>query len=192
MATRGTYKVDGVLLYNHWDNYPSGARAQLSKVLEKYGNLDLFSVIRGMENIMPTKSVYDGPAEFHYVIENHYIKMYDIQGDSELTLIDHGTIEDWINRGVKKNKFVQLGHSYYKQSTLYANGVKNYKLAIETLDKGMVGNASSIFIEAFKLINASGKRGTRIKKEYLQKYSPILADAYKHSDTELFDSYINK
>ena len=46
MATRATYKIDGKLLYNHWDNYPSGAACHFLNVLSTQGDLSLKSFIK--------------------------------------------------------------------------------------------------------------------------------------------------
>jgi hypothetical protein len=188
MATRGVYRVDGVYLYNHWDNYPSGAREHLSEVLEKYGKLDLFSVIRGM-NVSQAISPQDGGSEFYYVIENNFIQQYNVDG-KELTLTDQGTIEDWINRGVQ-DKFIKVYGQYMRQSQAHEKGVEMYEDAVQKLIKGHIGNASNQFRESFVYLNLAGGDFSEIVNEYKRKYSPKLAEAFNHSDTELFDSYVN-
>ena len=72
MATRGVYQIgdervlgyNNSLLYNHWDNYPSGTALQLAQVIKAHGKLDYFSVIRGMPKVETIDSIFRCGAEF--------------------------------------------------------------------------------------------------------------------------------
>jgi hypothetical protein len=107
MSTRGTYKIDGVLCYNHHDNYPTGVAHHLLTVINKCNRVDLFSCIRGMERLELTNSIFGGPAEYHYVIKEGTIKCYSIPLEKyKDELIPHsgGTIEDWVTEYLFKSK----------------------------------------------------------------------------------------
>jgi hypothetical protein len=205
MATRGTYKVNGTLLYNHWDNYPSGTAYQLIKTIEKCNNLELFSVIRGMERIEPTNSIFDGRAEYYYEIDNYNKKIscYSIPYDKDtIVLISSNSFENWLNDNIKNNlesndnpedyTIIKLRDNYYCTLTQVREQIKfKYEQAKTMTDAGYIGNASSTFSDLFKLINKSGLNFDDIKKEYLETYAPMFVKSYGHETPDYFNSYVN-
>lgn len=113
MATRGTYKIDGKLLYSHWDNYPSGAACHFLNVLSTQGDLSLKSFIKCDKdvNFSFADSIFDGPAEFHYQLEKVdgeiIVKVYQIimdeKGRDKLGSSNTYELSDFINTLYKKN-----------------------------------------------------------------------------------------
>ncbi len=203
MATRGTYRVDGKLLYNHWDNYPEGAALQLLECIKKHGDLKLFSVIRGMDKIKETNSIYDGPAEYHYIIEKGTIKCYSIPPDKDLTEYhSQGTIKECINEHIKTAlektdnpedyQLVETPYGLQTISDCKKDVNEKFLRAVELYEQGHIGNSSSSFNEAFRIANVAGIEIDELKKEYLEKYSPGFAASYKHEDSKYFDSIINE
>lgn len=200
MATRGTYKVEGMLLYNHWDNYPEGTAMQLLEVIKKHGDLSLFSVIRGMEGMLRTGSIYDGPAEFHYVISGKYIECYMIpDGKEKIVPVSRDTIDNWINSQLlgcledgdnpDDYRVMEVGNNHYMTiSQIKEEATDKFNKAKDYIDRGHIGNGSSLFSEAFLMVNMANIDMPEMKDEYLTKYSPLLTQSYKHNDSEYFDS----
>lgn len=197
MATRGTYKVDNFLLYNHWDNYPSGAAAHLIGVIRDHGDLKPFSIIRSMP-VSETKSVFDGPAEFHYVIDKDKILHYSISGET-LKCLECSLIEDWLNSHIldilddddnpDDFKVIKVSEGrFITRSQAILRGNKTYDEAKQFFEKGAWGNSSSLFADAFKWFRLAEFDAPQID-EYLKEFSPKLAAQYRHADTSLFDSY---
>lgn len=203
MATRGTYQIEGMLLYNHWDNYPSGTAYHFIKVIEKFGDLSLLSVIRGMESIEKAGNIYDGRAEFHYKIANGNIECYSIPFDKDkLVPYSSGNIDEWINKSIKPSidakdnvedyTVIKISaNKYTTLSKLRSDISTKFEHAKSITDYGSIGNGSYSFLEVFRLIKKSGLPFEEMKQEYLSKYSPIFAESYKHDTTSHFDSYVN-
>ena len=201
MATRGTYLIDGKLCYNHWDNYPSGAAAQLFNVLDKFGSLDLFSCIRGMDKLEPTKSKFDGRAEYHYVISGEKIECYSIPFDKDiLVYVSGGPIEKWIGDNLELDKddkpehykVAKLGNGYItgtaaKEKLLFYwnQGKKLYSI-------GHNGNATTYFSDFFRLANLMQFDVTAEKTEWLNELAPEFAKRYNHdSPAQVFNGYVD-
>lgn len=203
MATRGTYQIEGMLLYNHWDNYPSGTAYHFIEVIKKFGDLSLFSVIRGMDKIEKTGNIYDGRAEFHYKIIDGKIGCYSIAFDKD-KLVPHssGDIAEWINNAIKPSlddkdniedyMIIKMSSKRYTTlSQLRSYISSKFEHAKKITDCGSIGNGSHLFMELFQMIRKSGLSFDEMKKEYLNKYSPLFAESYKHDSTDHFDSYVN-
>lgn len=203
MATRGTYQIEGMLLYNHWDNYPSGTAGHFIKVINAFGDLSLLSVIRGMDRIEKSVNIYDGRAEYHYKIVGDKIECYSIPFDND-KLVPHssGEIADWINNAVKSSlddkdnvedyTVIKLSpNRYITLSKLRQKITDKFDHAKHITDNGSIGNGSSLFSETFRMIKKSGLPFNELKNEYLSKYSKILADSYQHASTTYFDSYVD-
>ena len=206
MATRGTYQVDkNQLLYNHWDNYPSGAASHFIDVIKKSHNLDFFSIIRGMD-VKPASSKFDGPAEFYYEIDNKAKKItcfsisYDSATDTDsIHYHSSGSFIDWINDNIKKAlepsdnvddfTIVEIRQNYFCTITQAKEEINNtYLRAKDMTNKGHTGNGSSSFGELFKMINKTGLNFKHIKDEYLRIYSPYFVKEYNHNDSKYFDN----
>src|SRR5690554_719773 len=195
MATRGTYKIDGKLLYNHWDNYPEGAAMHLHRIITKQSAIDFLSCVRGLESFELTNSIYDGRAEFHYVIDSASgsIEVYTIPFDVD-TIILKGKykIEDFINTYIEKSakehekrgykffdegetlentKIIKIAKNYYKTvKQIEIEVFQKFEKAKNLFDRGHKGNASFTFSEVFKLINKAGLKFDHLKDEYLKNY----------------------
>jgi hypothetical protein len=201
MATRGTYKVENTLLYNHWDNYPAGAANHFLEVIKKYGNLDLFSIIRGMERAEKGTNIYDGSAEFHYVIEKEKITCYSIPCDkNELIHHSSGTIEQWINTAIKScleegddiNDYTVVKISNNRYNTVngtFEEAKKEFEEAVRMTNLGHTGNGSFQFKNAFKLFKLSTKNFKEYSEIYKRIYVPFFVKAYNHDNDSLFLSY---
>lgn len=201
MATRGIYKVENVLLYNHWDNYPSGAANHFIEVIRKSGNLSLFSVIRGMDRTEPADSIFYGGAEYYYEIEKDRISCYKL--GKEKVLISCNSIVNWINDNVREileesdnvedYTIVQLSENKYSTvSQVREDATKLYNKGKDCTDKGMMGNGSSCFSDAFRLFNKAGINFDELKNEFIEIYSPLFVKSYKHNDSTYFDSLVNR
>ena len=201
MATRGTYKIDGQILYNHHDNYPIGAAAHFIEVIKKYNNLDLFSIIRGMERISKASSKYDGGPEFHYEIKDEQIFCYSVHPEKD-ALIYHssGQIEEWINKQIlkgldetdDKNDYLIVKKSknvFYTVNGLIKEAEEHFKSAITMTNNGQTGNGSSNFKTAFDLFKLLNVDFTKYANIYKRVYVPFFVDAYKHNGPDLFLSY---
>jgi hypothetical protein len=202
MSTRGTYYIEKNLCYNHHDNYPVGAAFHIVDVIKATGGTSFFDFIRGMKTLSPATSIYDGPAEFHYKIENGHIECFSIPWDEDkLVLVSKGPIEDWVNNEIKNNwdrlaepsdnindyLLVKIDNTFITKTQAYEKGVKNFREQVKWLESGSIGNAD--FQRAFKYLKVSGRLYEEFKNTYLEIYSPYLAKRYKHENTELFDSY---
>lgn len=203
MATRGTYQIDGnPMLYNHWDNYPSGTAVHLAEVIKAHGKLDYFSVIRGMPKTDPIDSPFNCGAEFHYVIKGGRIECYAIpyceNGENKLLLQSSDTIENWLNANIELGaedvpadwKILKIHNGYYMTETQAREKAKReWRHAVEAFEKGWTGNASSAFNSLFQFTRTAGIHFPEMLAEYISKYSPAFAKAYGHETTSLFDSY---
>jgi hypothetical protein len=201
MATRGTYKVENTLLYNHWDNYPAGAANHFLEVIKKHHNLDLFSIIRGMERAEKGTNIYDGPAGFHYVIEKEKITCYSIPYEKdELIYHSSGTIEQWINTAIKScleegddiNDYTVVKISDNRYNTVngtFEEAKKEFEEAVRMTNLGHTGNGSSKFKNAFKLFKLSTKNFKEYSEIYKRIYVPFFVKAYNHDNDSLFLSY---
>lgn len=165
MATRGTYQIGNLNLYNHWDNYPEGAAVHLIGVIRKYGNLEPFSVVRGMENASPATSIYDGPAEFHYKIKGEKIECYSVSDESsQIFLRSSGTIEEWLNTNVKRAldddddkedyTVVKDRYRYYTKRSAFNQALTKLEESKKYPENS--GNQSYAIREAFDLFKLSG------------------------------------
>ena len=114
MATRGTYRVEDKVLYNHWDNYPQGAAVHFLNILKTQGNFSLKSFLKCDEgvNFGFANSIFDGPAEYFYEINRQsngeiYVGVCDVVGNYkdgyDLSLRKVYEMSDFINDRFKKN-----------------------------------------------------------------------------------------
>jgi hypothetical protein len=207
MATRGTYKIDGNLCYNHCDNYPSGAAYHMLEVLKNYHSASFFSFVRGMKDLQPTTSIFDGPAEFHYKIEKDRVMCYEITLDEKMKLVSFGEIAEWVTsqlfselKRVGPKDFFEPGEDerdikiinyqgrYFTARQIEEKAISTFQMAEQQFEKGMWGNSSGNFSDAFKLFKLINK-GINLKSKYLKYYSPVFARQYQHQNTLIFDSY---
>jgi hypothetical protein len=206
MATRGTYKIDGLskIMYNHWDNYPSGTAFHLLEVAKKFHSFDWISVIRGMENMNETSSKFDGPAEYYYEISKSYVKCYQISYDDNLILHSEGKIHEWINKNIQSNNaFKEIGNpsdytliekhkdNFWTITQIQEEIEERVKYALNAQNNGWTGNASSAWHEALKMITQipSYPRGEMIREEWINRLAQFYADKYKHETPKYFLSY---
>lgn len=223
MATRGSYKIDGQLTYNHHDNYPTGAAHHIHEVIKKQGAVDFFSMIRGMERLQPNNGKPGKSGEEYYYEINSKsgeIKCYSVNLDSEeLRLESFGLIEDWVNTKIEESKRLHAKHypneSFLSEGETWedcqvvrrstgSNGYPSrfstvaqarqeaeskWKMGVDALSKGWIGNSSSYFQESLKLFGMVGNYEDK-KTEWLTIYSPLFAEKYNHETTKYFDSYI--
>ena len=114
MATRGTYQVEGTVLYNHWDNYPQGAACHFLNILSTQGDFTLKSFIKCEErvNFSFATSIYDGPAEYFYKLDKKengeifvtvYPIIFDEKGNDKLGSSNTYEMSQFINDRFKKN-----------------------------------------------------------------------------------------
>jgi len=210
MATRGTYKVDGKLLYNHWDNYPSGAARHFLNILKTQGSLSLKSFLKCDEgcNFDFTNSIFDGPAEWHYVIEDEgkgsygvevYKIIMDESGKDKKVFKNYYELQDFININFPQNFTEPMGEDrneieenvVVKVVSKYSNNVrystrkdleKELQIKLNTaqmqLLNGHTGNASYTYSEASQLMVALEK--DILIKSYNKNIAPMLFKAYGH------------
>jgi hypothetical protein len=214
MATRGTYNIDGMICYNHHDNYPLGAAFHFLVTIRKTGSIDLFSMIRGMERLEKGQSVFDGPAEYHYKIDSKtgILTAYKILDDKdELVEFFKGPIEDFINDEMMKAKiryeqrnepffeegetmedytvFKEYKNRYATASMIRVKAEERWAYGVHALEKGWIGNSSGAFQDSLKLFALVGNYEEK-KTEWLNVLSPLFAEKYNHETTKHFDSYI--
>ena len=114
MATRGTYQVEGTVLYNHYDNYPQGAACHFLNILSTQGDFTLNSFIKCEKrvNFSFATSIYDGPAEYFYKLDKKesgeifvtvYPIIFDEKGNDKLGSSYTYEMSDFINERFKKN-----------------------------------------------------------------------------------------
>lgn len=216
MATRGTYKIDGKLLYNHWDNYPEGAAMHLHGIITKQNAVDFLSCVRGLESFDLSNSIYDGRAEYHYIIDSAsgLIEVYTIPFEVD-TIILKGKykIEDFINTYIEKSakehekrgyqffnegetlentKIVKVStNEYYTVAQIEKKVFQTFEKAKAEFAKNWIGNSSSSFGEAFKLMNKAGLKFQNLIDEYLKDYCDKFAKSYNHETNEYFANKIN-
>lgn len=191
MATRGTYKVEGKLLYNHWDNYPEGAANHFKEVIKQHGNLTFVSLIKGGEGtgFAPTDSIFDGPAKFHYVITKDgnktFIEINAIPFDADKIVYQEKVeLSEFINKWVKEDPIIQTGYQY--MTITKARELAQSKLgnAMAWLLRGHTGNASGELKEAAEMYRLLGD--TKLIEGYNKLIAPMLAQCYGHGVVEPF------
>jgi hypothetical protein len=214
MSTRGTYKIDGTLCYNHHDNYPSGAAFHMLKVINKCNSVDLFSCIRGMERLELTSSIYDGRAEYHYVIKGGKIECYKVMDEKDdITYLSGGPVETWVTNELKlaAKQYAARGETiyeegederditvinyrgrYYTKRALENQAKQKFNWAKQAFERGHVGNSSNEFSEAFRLINTCGIDLNELKEEYLLNHADQFAESYGHKTPDYFRNYVNE
>lgn len=212
MATRGTYKIENTILYNHWDNYPAGAANHFLNVLKDRGSLTLLDMLKCNEqvNFQFATSIFDGPAEYHYKIKQRdkgeiFITWYSITTNDQLILIDELELNEFINTNfpkcytdptykeqqeIKNNEVFKLVSEYskrvsYKTREQLEKTVNN-KLSqgFNYLLNGHTGNGSSCLDEVATAIKAL-KDSTRIEN-YNKHIAPMLQKAYRHDKPDVF------
>lgn len=206
MATRGTYKIDGLykIMYNHWDNYPSGTAFHLLEVAKKFHSFDWISVIRGMQNMEEASTKFDGPAEYYYEISKNYIKCYGISSDEKLILHSEGKIHEWINRNIESSnafKEIEKPNDYtliekhkdrFCTITQIQESIEERIIyALKAQNNGWTGNATSAWREALKMIAQipSYPRGETIREEWKNRLAQFYADQYNHKTPDHFLNY---
>lgn len=201
MATRGMYTVGGKLLYNHWDNYPMGTANHLLEVIKVHHSLDLFSIIRGMPGICETESIYDGRAEFHYQIDNDYIRCYKIPFEKDvIILLSEGPAAQWINEQFTGNfedddnqeDYTVIesskGH-YYTVTQMRERAQKAWDDGLRHLKSGGIGNSSSSFSDAFRLLKSAGLKDQEKYDKWINELAPLFAEKYEHATADMFIKY---
>jgi hypothetical protein len=201
MSTRGTYKIDGMLLYNHHDNYPSGTAYHLIETIKTHKNLHLFSVIRSMtraEKITHTNYGQD----YHYDITENEIICYKYDIDDNKNLHSSDTIENWINKNIVKqldetddpNDYfvIKINNNYFDtKNNIFTEAKNHFENAIKMSDAKHIGNGSSEFKTAFDLFKLSTLDYSEYKEKYISQYVPLFVESYKHKSDTLFLSYCN-
>lgn len=211
MATRGTYRFSeaaGIIVYNHWDNYPMGAASHFIKAIETNNRLDLFSFVRGVGGAEIANSLYDGRAEYSYKVnaKDETVECFKVDWDEDkLHPHSSGRIDEWINKEIAvyyKNHpeearpdgevIIRISKGYYRTlEQVKAGALKDWERGKELTDKGQIGNGSSYFRDAFIMAKLCGDGFfAEQKKEYTEIYAPLLASAYNHSTQDHFLSYI--
>lgn len=214
MSTRGTYKIEGKILYHHYDNYPSGAANHLLNVLNDRGAISLLDLLKCENNVNFSfaNSIFDGPAEYHYIIKkdnNGSIFVECKKIDLEDNLINLYTLElnEFINtyypkcyieptyyeqQEIKDNEVLKITSKYSKHvsyTTVKTLRKKVEKQSIEALRMllcGATGNASSSFSELGTYLKAL--QDEKKIENYNKHIAPMLYKAYGYEGepTEAF------
>jgi hypothetical protein len=212
MSTRGTYMIEGKLLYNHSDNYPSGAAWHLFQVLEQHGTIDFVSMIRTNNghrqygpDFKPTGSIYDGPAEYHYVITKPdgkiFVEVYKIPYDSKgLQFVEKLELHEFINSNLDEEDIKEAGgkvlaiKGQFKSYTNYFPTMQAKKMLQNEINNGFwmllshggIGNASGNFSEAGAIAEALDQKN--LINNFNKYIAPIFKAAYNHdSESTVFD-----
>ncbi len=206
MATRGTYLIDGVRMYNHWDNYPEGAARMVAFTLQKHSKFHLFNFIRANERVERIAITGDSMgAEYHYEITESTVKAYAIDWDNDtheesFRCIFTGSIDDFLAQYLGKMEdededdltFVVRNQSYYTINQVKAEIEKEWKAALHALENGWIGNSSGMFSTCFEWLNLLGSKGHDILwfqskfNMYRDIYAPTFARKFKHDGIEVF------
>jgi hypothetical protein len=209
MSTRGTYRVEEKLLYNHFDNYPAGAAMHFLKVVEQGKALNYVNLIRNTEScdFQPAQSIFDGPAEFHYKIKvkdgKTMIETNKIKYESDdFIYVDDVELDVFINRELKKhcdnekeykeNEVLKISHKYAnctsygtrKYFTEKRNKMFDSAMAMLMIHGG-VGNASGEMHEVGELTTVLND--ARFAENYNKFIAPIFQKAYDHKTADYFE-----
>ena len=214
MSTRGTYLIEGKLLYNHCDNYPAGAAYHFANVLEQYGHIDYVSMIRtgaGKRqygpDFKPTSSIYDGPAEYHYKITKSdgktFVEANKIPMDTEkdsLVFMYKMELHEFINTNLSAEDLKEIGGpvlpirgKYASHTNYFTTPAAKEKLNFELMQgmgsllyHGGVGNASSNFGAAGDIAQALGL--DKACQNWNKYFAPIFKKSYGHDENStVFD-----
>lgn len=120
MATRATYRIEGMTFYCHWDGYPAGAAARFAKMIAAHtkptdrGHDTIarvrggfaFSFIRGNNDAEPTDShTAHGDTEYKYDLEVKRVDgrsllyvsaMSRMPGNEHWKVHSHSELAEWI------------------------------------------------------------------------------------------------
>lgn len=202
MSTRGSYKIEGITMYNHWDNYPSGAALMFFNTLKEYHNLNLFSFIRSNKSVELSHSLNKSGEEFSYEIKDNKIFCYSIDMKTD-KLIPHSSdyIDNWVNSMIKDilektdkltdYQIIKCDYGYYTESQIIEEAKKKYSGAVNYTESGSIGNGSSLFADCFKWCNFLPENFelNSLRKKYLSFWVPFFVTAYKHDNANIFNSY---
>lgn len=213
MATRGSYRVEGKMMYNHWDNYPAGAASHLQKVITEKHTLKWIDFVKCTAEGLNFEPMEGRPGdmgeEYFYKITKEK-GMYFVEWSSigwetnELVFLGKKEVSDFINDEFKKelkqdritqteyneNKIVKYPNkwsksvSYYSYKYLQEYTEKKFNLAMRWLLKGMVGNASSDLQWCAQSWLLLGD--TKMLEGYNKMIAPYLAQCYKHNTPDHF------
>lgn len=211
MSTRGIYKIEGVQIYIHHDNYPSGAAVRFAETLRRNGgNISAFEFVRANERAELFKGKIPSDVEFIYEVKDGKIYCYRWEGQYDLgyEAIPHssGEIHEWINENIKPcleesddvndytfmkivNEYGEKLPRFFSISYLKSEVVRKFNQGLSQFSAGMAGNSSSSFSDAgryARLIEGDSDID-RYREQYLKVWSPLFAQRYGHKDTETFD-----
>lgn len=99
MATRGIYIIDGLVIYNHWDNYPSGAAKffydALSSPNKKGGFLAQFIRTCAEAEPQPKDNARKSPDKLMMSWGAEYL--YEVTDDGQQVKVYSNPLADWGN-----------------------------------------------------------------------------------------------
>lgn len=204
MSTRGSYLIDGMKLYVHHDNYPSGTACKFYETIKRFHRIDLFSFIRTVDEAEQAADLNKSGQKYCYKIdrEKELITAYAIDFKTdELRCISFDRFDVWINREIKPEleetdkpedyRIIRRSKGwYYTESQLIEEAKTQYNEGVRFCEGGHVGNGSSCFNDCFRIANLLPENESLnlLREEYKSKWAIFLADKYKHSTPDYFIS----
>jgi hypothetical protein len=205
MSTRGSYLIDGMKLYVHHDNYPSGTACKFYETIKRYHRIDLFSFVRTVDEAERAVDLNKSGQEYCYKVdrEHELIMAYAIDFKTdEMKCISSDRFDRWINREIKpaleetdkKEDYTIIRRScgwYYTESQIIEEVKHQFNEGVRFADCGAVGNSSSCFHQCFELANLlpNNIELNELREQYKAKYALFFAEKYGHSDPAYFLSY---
>ena len=202
MSTRGGYQINGVNMYNHWDNYPSGAAILFFNTLKKYHKIDLFSFVRANETVELSSDLVKSGQEYVYKFNSGKFQYYSVCwendsltpiGEPDIVMFCNDNILPKLEEGEKYEDFhlIRCKYGIYTDSQIIENAKKEFSEGERFTKGGHIGNGPSCFSDCFRWCNylPENQELNELREKYNNEYVPIFVKAYNHDDDKVFRGY---